>query len=89
MCLVCRARLSQLLSQSDDRGLCRSVVELAFRLSPSANIDFPDQIEWVKQLFPPTLFGTDATRLKDQFNRLNRLQFDKVSLGTLGLLGMT
>lgn len=55
------------------------MIELAFRLSPSANVDAPEQKEWVKLLFPPSAFGTDANQMKNHFNNLNKVDFETVS----------
>ena len=72
-----------MLDRSDDRGLCRVALELAFRPSPSANADNPDQQEWIRALLSSSAFGQDAKDLRDQFNGMRREGWEKVSLASL------
>jgi hypothetical protein len=79
----CSARLCQIFKQSDDRGLCRLGLELAFRLSPSATVDNPEQQDWVKGLFPQSTFGTDTKGIRDTFNLLTTGGWEKVGRSEL------
>ncbi len=75
----CSARLCQLLKQSDDRGLCRAGIELAFRLSPSNKTEDPKQREWVRHVFSTAAFGRDAGEMRNKFNNLTTSDFEKAS----------
>lgn len=76
---LCSMRLRDLLRQSSERSLSKLALELCFRLSPSANTNDPNQLEWVNQIFGPDTFGTDSNAIKRIFNSFSRLTFNKVT----------